>query len=173
MSDFQVTVLGVGDSFSETHHSTALLLECDGFRLAIDCPERLEVTSYAGAWSQVLSNLINNSVTHAFPAGWQDPRIRIEVRIEGDDLVAVYSDNGQGMSEQVARRVFEPFFTTNRQGGGSGLGMHIVYNLVHQQLHGRVALQTEPGQGCRFTLRLPLHLSAAPAGRAAPKIVFE
>lgn len=135
--------------------------------LAIDCPERLEVTSYAGAWSQVLSNLINNSVTHAFPAGWQDPRIRIEVRIEGDDLVAVYSDNGQGMSEQVARRVFEPFFTTNRQGGGSGLGMHIVYNLVHQQLHGRVALQTEPGQGCRFTLRLPLHLSAAPAGTAA------
>ncbi len=128
----------------------------------IDCPAGLDVTSFGGAWSQVLSNLINNSVTHAFQGGRADPRIRIEVHSEGDEIVATYSDNGRGMSEQVARRVFEPFFTTNRQGGGSGLGMHIVYNLVHQQLHGRVSLQTEPEQGCRFTLRLPRHLQATP-----------
>ncbi|MEF7612434.1 ATP-binding protein [Aquincola sp. MAHUQ-54] len=138
-----------------THHPA---LRNGKVAVHVDCDRQLEVTSYPGAWSQLLSNFINNSVTHAFDAGTREPAIRIAVQEDGQDIVLTYADNGKGMPESVARRVYEPFFTTNRQNGGSGLGMHIAYNLVRQQLLGSIALQTAPGEGCAFTLRLPKQL---------------
>lgn len=135
--------------------------------LEVSCPQGLSISSYPGAWSQVLSNLINNSVTHAFADDCAPRCIRIAVEDTADELVLTYADNGIGMPEAVARRIFEPFFTTNRQNGGSGLGMHITYNLVCQQLDGRIQLQTEPGQGSTFTLRLPKVPKAVAAAELA------
>lgn len=131
--------------------------------LTLECDPTLSIESFPGAWSQIVSNLINNSLTHGFDDGRADAQIHIAVQRAPNEIVLVYRDNGKGMSEAVARKVFDPFFTTNRQGGGSGLGMHIVYNLVAQQLHGRIQLQTAPGLGVTFTIRLPLSLEALAA----------
>lgn len=127
----------------------------------VDCAADLVVTTYPGAWSQILSNLISNSLVHGFRPGQADARIHITLADEGNEWVLTYRDNGRGMSDEVARKVFDPFFTTNRQGGGSGLGMHVVYNLVSQKLGGRIQLQTAPGQGAVFTCQLPQQRAAA------------
>lgn len=132
-----------------------------GVATAVDCPADLVVTTYPGAWSQILSNLISNSLVHGFTPGQADPKIQIALTETPDEWVLAYRDNGRGMDEAVARKVFDPFFTTNRQGGGSGLGMHVVYNLVSQKLGGRIHLETAPGQGVLFTCRLPRQMAGA------------
>ena len=76
----------------------------------------------------------------------------------------VFSDNGRGMDESVRQRVFDPFFTTRRGQGGSGLGLHIIYNQVTRQLGGTLRCESSPGQGTRFVLRVPL-VSPAAAGQ--------
>jgi signal transduction histidine kinase len=104
----------------------------------------------------VLTNLVLNSLAHAFPersAG----TMRISARRIGTEQVEVqFADDGIGMSEDVQRRAFEPFFTTRRSRGGTGLGLHIVYNLVTRPLGGRLRLESEPGRGTIFVIRLPL-----------------
>jgi signal transduction histidine kinase/ligand-binding sensor domain-containing protein len=124
--------------------------------------EDLVMDTYPGALYQILVNLVINSLVHAFdeqPGG----RIEIEVGADGDEAVIDYRDNGKGMGESVRKRVFEPFFTTRRGSGGSGLGLHIVYNLATQVLCGSVSCDSTPGRGTHFRLRLP---RIAP-GRAA------
>jgi signal transduction histidine kinase len=81
----------------------------------------------------------------------------------------IFADDGKGMSEEVRRRAFEPFFTTRRGTGGTGLGLHLVYNLVTQVLRGTVACKSAPGQGTQFTIRLPL-IAGEPA---APAAIYE
>ncbi|WP_367849851.1 ATP-binding protein [Rhodoferax sp. WC2427] len=132
-----------------------------GVATAVDCQADLVVTSYPGAWSQVLSNLISNSLVHGFTPGQTDARIHIALAETPGEWVLDYRDNGRGMSDEVARKVFDPFFTTNRQGGGSGLGMHVVYNLVSQKLGGQIHLQTALGQGAAFTCHLPKQPASA------------
>ena len=76
--------------------------------------------------------------------------------VQSGQLVIIYGDNGCGMTEDQAKRVFEPFFTTKRGQGGSGLGLHLVYNLVTTTLRGRIEFRTAVGAGLQFTLWLPL-----------------
>lgn len=132
-------------------------------RVSVACDHQLTVRSFPGAWSQTISNLISNSLAHAFDATTVDPAIAIEVTQSAGEVVLNYRDNGRGMTAATAKKVFDPFFTTNRQGGGSGLGMHIVYNLVLQKLQGSIHLATEPGQGVSFTVRLPRQHAAVAA----------
>jgi len=66
-----------------------------------------------------------------------------------------YQDDGAGMEAAVASRIFEPFFTTRRGSGGTGLGMHIVYNLVSQALGGRIRVDSAPGDGVRIDILFP------------------
>lgn len=123
--------------------------------LSIDCPDRIEMTSYPGSWGQVLTNLTLNAVTHAFaPDADSAIDIRIE-RVDADAVSITFADNGQGMSGDVKRRAFDPFFTTARGRGGTGLGLHIVHNIVTNRLGGRVTMSTEPGHGVRFRMVLP------------------
>ena len=116
--------------------------------------ENLVMDTYPGALYQILVNLVINSLVHAFDEQ-QGGRIDIEVGTDGDDVVIDYRDNGKGMSESVQKRVFEPFFTTRRGSGGSGLGLHIVYNLATQVLCGRVSCDSALGRGTHFHLQLP------------------
>jgi signal transduction histidine kinase/streptogramin lyase len=129
-------------------------------RLLIDCEPGLELDGFPGALFQVLSNLLENAERHAFREG-QAGTVRILARREEASLRLELADDGAGMAPEVAARAFEPFFTTRREDGGSGLGLHLVYNLVHGRLGGRVELETAPGRGCRFLIRLPL---SAPSG---------
>jgi len=116
----------------------------------------LELDSYPGPLGQVLDNLINNAMTHAFVNG---QRGLIEVRahdINADEVHIEVRDNGVGISADNLKRVFDPFFTTRLGQGGSGLGLHIVHNIVTEVLGGRIDVSSQPGAGTTFTLRVPL-----------------
>ncbi|KAA3653917.1 MAG: PAS domain S-box protein [Proteobacteria bacterium] len=131
--------------------------------LAID--EGIVMDSYPGPLEQVLANLVANALTHAFAAD-DAGQMWLRATRDADDTVRmVFEDNGQGMRREVADHVFDPFFTTRLGQGGSGLGMYIVYNFVTGVLGGDIALETAPGQGARFSLRLP---RVAPARQGAP-----
>jgi PAS domain S-box-containing protein len=130
--------------------------------LNVECPPGLTMNSYPGPYGQVLTNLFLNAVTHAFPDGGGGT-IDINVRASGKDNVEiVFSDNGCGMSFSVRRQAFDPFFTTRRDHGGTGLGLHIVHSIVTNCLGGRLRLDSEPGQGTRIKITLPRVAPAMP-----------
>jgi signal transduction histidine kinase len=111
--------------------------------------------SYPGPLGQVITNLFLNAVNHAFPTG-SSGTISIVARTSGADQVhIVFRDSGIGMSEDTQRRAFDPFFTTRRGEGGTGLGLHIVYNLITQRLGGRIVLSSMQGAGTTFRINLP------------------
>lgn len=134
-------------------------------QVTIDCPPGIVLDTYPGAIYQIVVNLVMNSLVHGFER--QEPgHIAIQVEDRGAAVVLVYRDDGAGMSDEVRARVFEPFFTTRRGQGGSGLGMHILFNLVTRLLGGEVQLQSAPGQGVRFEIRLPRPAAGAEAATA-------
>lgn len=120
----------------------------------IDCDEEIELYGYAGAYSQILTNLVTNSVIHAF-APDDAGRISIAFSLDGNDWMLHYEDNGRGVASQDLTRIYDPFFTTNRENGGSGLGMHVVFNLITQKLKGTISCESEPGRGTAFIIRIP------------------
>jgi signal transduction histidine kinase len=125
--------------------------------VAIEVPDDLTLDSYPGSYGQVLTNLFLNAATHAFPDG-RVGTIGIKASARGNDEIELaFSDDGIGMSPEVQRQAFDPFFTTRRSEGGTGLGLHIVYNLVIQQLGGRIRLESRPGQGTIFRIIIPRH----------------
>jgi PAS domain S-box-containing protein len=123
--------------------------------LKVACEPDLTMSSYPGAYGQVLTNLFLNAVMHAFPAG-EAGTIDIKSRASGnDDVEILFSDDGCGMSFGVRRQAFNPFFTTRREHGCTGLGLHIVHNIVTNRLGGTLSLDSEPGAGTRIQLILP------------------
>ena len=126
-------------------------------KLSIDIPEGIEMESFPGPLGQIVTNLLVNAVNHAFPDGHEGGAISIVGRLSGPEQVRlVFRDDGQGMNEEVQRQAFDPFFTTRRGSGGTGLGLHIVYNLVTQRLGGRIVLSSAEGSGTSFLIVLPL-----------------
>ncbi|MFE1597751.1 sensor histidine kinase [Methylobacterium sp. ID0610] len=133
--------------------------------LTLDLPAGIVMDSFPGPLGQVLTNLFLNAVRHAF-ADRAAGTIHLAADLVGPDRVALtFSDDGAGMSEEVARRAFEPFFTTRRDSGGTGLGLHLAFNIVTHQLGGRISLAAAPGAGSRFVLTLPLVAPVQEPGR--------
>ena len=123
--------------------------------LSVEVPEGLVIDGYPGAYGQILTNLFLNAANHAFPDR-RSGAIAISAKHRGsDDVEIIFSDNGVGMTPDVQRQAFDPFFTTRRNEGGTGLGLHIVYNLVTQQLGGRMMLDSRLGQGTTFRIIMP------------------
>jgi signal transduction histidine kinase len=123
--------------------------------LSVDVPEGLVIDGYPGSYGQILTNLFLNAANHAFADG-RSGAISISARPRGnDDVEIIFADNGAGMTPDVQRQAFDPFFTTRRNEGGTGLGLHIVYNLVTQQLGGRMMLDSRLGQGTTFRIIMP------------------
>src|SRR5258705_1338640 len=123
--------------------------------LNVDCQPDLTMNSYPGPSGQVLTNLFLNSVAHAFPDG-KAGALDIQVRASRKDNVEIlFSDNGVGMSLDVRRRAFDPFFTTRRDQGGTGLGLHIVYSIVTTRLGGRLGPRSQPGRGTLIQMISP------------------
>jgi signal transduction histidine kinase len=132
--------------------------------LVPDIPAGIMLDSYPGAYGQVVTNLVLNAVTHGFADGLLGT-IRIEARrMNATQIELVIADDGLGMSEEVQRRAFDPFFTTRRTQGGTGLGLHIVYNLVTRRLGGRITFASAPSRGTTFRITLPV---VAPRAEAA------
>ena len=122
----------------------------------IDCSETLNVMCKAGPLNQILINLIMNSLIHAFETV-ENGKIDVIARLTDDQkLKIIYKDNGSGIPTSIKKRIFDPFVTTKRGQGGSGLGMHLVFNLVTQALNGNIKLESEEGNGVEFTLTFPV-----------------
>ena len=118
-------------------------------------PQGIILDSYPGPLDQVIANFVHNSVVHGFGEEMAGC-ITISARCEGDEVILDYADDGRGMSQAVAARAFDPFFTTRLGTGGSGLGLYIVHNIVNTILGGTMTLETAPGEGVHYTLHLPL-----------------
>ncbi|WP_050626894.1 sensor histidine kinase [Bradyrhizobium viridifuturi] len=132
--------------------------------LSVDVPDGLLIDGYPGAYGQILTNLFLNAVNHAFADG-RSGNITISARGRGtDDVEIIFADDGAGMTPDVQRQAFDPFFTTRRNEGGTGLGLHIVYNLVTQQLGGRMMLESRVGQGTTFRIIMPRIAKGAAKG---------
>jgi PAS domain S-box-containing protein len=121
----------------------------------VDCAGPLVIDSYPGGVGQVLSNLINNALLHAFE-GRSSAQMVITARASGDDqILFVFSDDGVGMPPKILHQVFDPFFTTKMGQGGSGLGMNIVYNIVTGMLGGSIEIESSGERGTSVTIRMP------------------
>jgi signal transduction histidine kinase len=124
-------------------------------QVEVDCPADLELESYPGALSQVLTNLVINAQVHGYPNN-EPGTLRIVVRADRAHWQLSFSDDGRGIPAEHLPHIFEPFFTTRRDHGGSGLGLHIVHHLVTQTLGGRIRCSSRPGEGTTFVLDLPI-----------------
>ncbi len=127
-------------------------------KIVINCPEELAITSYPGAFSQILNNLVTNSLLHAYEQPDEEGEMLIDVELYNNNVLKLeYADDGRGISPEVAGKIFEPFFTTNRKEGGTGLGLHIVYNLVTNTLRGSIRCESELDKGTRFIIEVPVN----------------
>ena len=120
----------------------------------IACDEHINLASFPGAVSQIVTNMVVNSLVHGFEEG-QAGKIKISGKVDGDFVDFEYSDDGAGMDTSTLAQLFDPFFTTKRGSGGSGLGAHILYNLVTGALGGTIKVASAPGMGLHYKLRFP------------------
>lgn len=122
--------------------------------IQVDCSETIVVTSYPGALTQVFTNLIMNAMIHGFDKN-QSGIININVIDKESRILIHILDNGKGISDDHIHHIFEPFYTTKRASGGSGLGLNIVYNLVTGTLHGKISVESSRGKGTQFSIEIP------------------
>jgi len=136
-------VLNLKPRLKQTRHS-----------INIQVDSNIEMNTVAGALAQIITNLIMNSLMHAFDEQ-QTGMMTISAELNDELLLLTYQDNGKGMNKDAQQNIFEPFYTTKRGAGGSGLGMHITYNLVTSTLQGTIECISTEGQGAKFMLRFP------------------
>ena len=149
-SEFNVKTL-----LDEVLLSLAPQLRNESIHIELVCPDELTIYSKPGPINQILINLIINSVLHGFENS-DEGKINISVMLLSDQLQISYRDDGQGIDEAIKTRIFEPFTTTKRGSGGSGLGMHLVYNLVTQALNGQIHFTSEKNHGVDFEITFPV-----------------
>lgn len=122
--------------------------------IEVTCAQGVEMDSYPGLLAQVLTNLTMNSITHAF-APEQKGRIALNVTCADGWVSINFCDDGCGIPGEHVGRIFEPFFTTRRGQGGTGLGLHIVFNIVTKQLGGTIVVRSHVPQGACFAMVIP------------------
>ncbi|MCP4135918.1 MAG: response regulator [bacterium] len=123
--------------------------------ITLNCSPGLEINSFPGIYFQIISNLVMNSLIHAFEER-EEGAITLDICVEEEKIRIEYSDDGTGMDEEKVKKIFHPFFTTKRNKGGMGLGMHIVYNLVTGKLGGQISCKSSRGKGTTFTMLIPI-----------------
>ena len=145
-------VIELGACIEEILITLGPTLKKSPHRMALVCNDKVVCETAPGALYQIITNLVMNSLIHAFPDG-KAGEIGIVVSRHDEMIVINYEDNGVGMDDVACAHIFDPFFTTRRGSGGSGLGMHIVYNLVSQVLGGTIVVDSTPGKGLRLSIR--------------------
>ncbi|MDQ2823644.1 MAG: ATP-binding protein [Pseudomonadota bacterium] len=123
-------------------------------KVDIDCPANIVLDSFPGAVSQIITNMVVNSLVHGFQHE-QAGNIRLQASCADGMVKLTYLDDGAGMDADTLGKLFEPFFTTRRGTGGSGLGAHILFNLATGPLGGTIRVESAPGQGLKYFLRFP------------------
>ncbi|MBU2513236.1 HAMP domain-containing histidine kinase [bacterium] len=122
-----------------------------GHTVTIHCDDNLEIDGYPGAFSQIVNNLVMNSISHAFDDG-DTGNITMEFEAKNNKVIFIYSDDGKGIEPKNLDRIFEPFFTTKEGRGGTGLGMQVILDIVTKQYKGTVDCKSEVGKGVTFTI---------------------
>ncbi len=131
--------------------------------IQIECAENLTLYSHPGAWYQIVTNLVLNSVIHGYAEG-EHSNLFFNIQTNNGELNFEYQDDGCGIPSENLDKIFAPFFTTRRGQGGSGLGLHIIYNLVTQRLGGTIRCESELGVGTKFIIDLPYITKATDYG---------
>ena len=148
----KIRLVNIGKYLDEIIHSLHPKLKKTNHSIKVDCPENSEVYCHAGALSQIFTNLIINSIIH----GFRDINrgvITIAVRLSGDDQVHItYQDNGHGLTEEQLSHLFDAFYTTTASQGGTGLGAHIIHDLVQDTLNGKIQASSLPDKGLRYDI---------------------
>jgi len=148
----KIRKVNLGKYLDEIIHSLHPKLKKTAHHIKVDCPESAEVYCHAGAISQIFTNLIINSITH----GFKDINrgvINILVQLNGEHVHIIYQDNGRGLSAEQLTHLFDAFYTTAENRGGTGLGTHIIHDLVHDTLNGSVSASSEPEKGLRYDIK--------------------
>lgn len=133
-------------------------LKTTGHQITVNGDISLKMVSYPGALSQIVTNFVINSTRHAYQPG-ERGHLTFALTQHEDQVIIEYADDGCGISEDHQAKMFEPFFTTARDRGGSGLGLHIVHNIVTQNLQGAIRCESALGAGTKFILNLPLQIA--------------
>lgn len=141
----------------ELLESLSLMWRSQHIRLRVNCPDDIEMDSYPGTIGQIITNMTQNAIVHGFKDS-ASGEIVLSCTNKEQWVEIIFADNGAGISSDNLERIFDPFFTTNRHQGGTGLGLHIVFNLITQKLGGSITVSSTPGAGTRFTLLLPRQL---------------
>jgi len=148
--------ISVRSYLEDTIYNLSPKLKKTAVNVSIECDEALRVVTLPGAISHIIINLVNNSLVHGY--GPEDKgNIVIATHKEGDQLFMRYSDDGLGISSSNLEHVFDKYFTSKRNEGGSGLGLHILHNVVTKTLGGTVICESTEGQGATFELLFPVN----------------
>ena len=130
--------------------------ECrTNLKIDVDCDDELKIKSYPGSYSQIITNLIINSIRHGYDLD-KTGVININFLKKDNYLILEYKDDGKGITKENLQHIFEPFFTTNREYGGTGLGLNVIYNIVTNNLKGIIKCSSELNKGTIFLITLPL-----------------
>ncbi len=149
--------INLGEYLDELLVSLRPRLKKTPHRVDIKSTNAVHIETIPGSLSQVITNLIMNSLIHAFDET-EHGVIEIAFSMQRDEIHLTFRDNGKGIPKDYLGKIFDPFFTTRLDQGGSGLGLHIVYNLVHQILGGTITVDSEPDSGTAFYITLPAKL---------------
>lgn len=134
--------------------------QIDNIPIFVSCESPLKFSGRRADLNQIINNLLFNSIRHAFNSGAQSGQIEITIHGTAAQTTIIYKDNGAGMNSDTVRKIFEPFYTTNRgTGESSGLGMYICYNIVTSHLKGTIHCESTLGKGSQFTLVLPMDVT--------------
>lgn len=142
------------DYIDETLLSLHNRIKKTKIKVEVNCSNELNIFSYPGAYSQIITNLIMNSLIHAYDID-SSGIISLSFEVKNSKLEFIYKDDGKGIKEENLNKIFDPFFTTNRTDGGSGLGLNIIYNIVSGQLGGTIECQSQENRGVTFIMQLP------------------
>lgn len=130
-------------------------LKKNSVEITLSMASSITMLSYPGSIAQVITNLIMNSLIHAFP-GRQEKYINIEISENDENILLKFTDNGVGMTSETTEKIFDPFFTTRRGQGGSGLGLHLVFNIINKILQGKISCTSAVGEGTEFEILIPM-----------------
>ncbi|EDZ92821.1 MAG: HAMP domain-containing sensor histidine kinase [Limnospira sp. PMC 1291.21] len=137
-------LLNIRPKLKQTHH-----------RIVVEGDDTIEVDSYPGAISQVITNLVINALIHA-DQPFESGQLYLKIaEVSDNHFLIEYSDDGCGIPPETLEHIFDPFFTTTRNQGGNGLGLHIVYNLVTKTLKGTIDCESQVGVGSKFIINCP------------------
>lgn len=147
--------------FNVKEYTSGIIISIDNIikkkdiSIYINCQSDLNIDSYPGAYAQIITNLIINSMKHGF-VDMNKGTISIDVKIVEDKIELIYKDDGKGIKKEDLEKIYEPFFTTNREAGGTGLGMNIVYNLVNKTFSGSISCKSKENEGVEFKILMAI-----------------